>query len=236
MKLTMIVAVLFIGQSDSTYLLDSLPPSEPPPLWPTSVPFPKGMKPYQRATVTQSIFKLAPDRFSRAVPTIRRVLRTETLTKWQVNGGLEGIKDYRSDLYKILGQGFAWEWQEPITVANGHFMTVDYGRGLQLTNTPIMQWENGFKQSFNDGTVFVDNLSYKGITFETRVAEKQRGEWRRYVAFKDELARPPGYVGLKVQCASCHNNKDGPGTGDYGVALVSGADTVFSHPIKGLQP
>lgn len=202
-----------VPDADSTYLLDRLPEAQPPDNWPRSVPFLRGMVRYNPARYTQSIFTL------NSRPAIRAVPRTALLRKWQVPGGLENAQGWKSELYLLDGQ-YTYQWQERMPVVN------------QFGST---QYELGNRRSFYDGNLFADVLSKDGKVFELRVAEKQNGEWRRYVAYKDESARPAGYAGLKVSCASCHGGREGPGTGNYGAGLVPGGDSVISLPFKGLE-
>ena len=86
-----------------------------------------------------------------------------------------------------------------------------------------------------DGTVFVDVLSNAdGRVFEQRVREKDGGEWKSYVHYRDRSAYPKGYAGLKGQtCIECHQQA---GTGGYGVGLVPGGDGVISDKIPALEP
>lgn len=204
------IAFLFFAQTDETYLLDALPPSEPPALWPWQVSFPAGLQTYQRARYTQSI-ATRNDR-----PAIDSVPRTRTLEKWQVSGGMEGLTGWKSTTYALIPKAHT-QWTGYIQVKNsfGYF-----------------QPELGYLREFPNGTLFVDLLSHEGKVFELRAAEKQGGQWRRYVAFKDESARPAGYYGLKVTCASCHSKA---GQGDYAAPLNPGGDTVFSYPLKYLE-
>lgn len=213
MRITMILALFLSQTPDSVYLLDSLPTAQPPALWPVSVPFPKDLKQYERAKFTQSI-ATRNDR-----PAIDSVSRRLLLARWTISGGMEGIRGFRSDVFVLGGQQY--------------FDNIGF---IQVKNSfGYFQPELGHVRRYADGNLFVDLLSHDGKAFELRVAEKQNGQWRRYVAYKDESARPKGYTGLKVSCMSCHNNTDGPGTGNYGVGLISGGDTIFSFPFEALE-
>jgi cytochrome c len=64
--------------------------------------------------------------------------------------------------------------------------------------------------------------------FEHRVRSKDSGRWYSRIEYVDEAARPDGYTGLKVSCASCHSEA---GTGKYNDGLVPGGDTVLSDPL-----
>ena len=192
------------------YLLDKIPTGGNPAglvgPWPEGIPIPKGFYNYTPTAYAQSIATVN-DR-----PSIRAELRRRLLPKWQVPGGMEGVTGFRSDLYRN-SDSWAQEWYQRMPVKNS------FG---------FYQLELGVRRAYADGSVFLDVLSHNGKVFELRVAEKQRGEWRRYVAFKDVDARPKGYAGLKGQtCAECHKQT---ATGDYGLALVPGGDTVISVP------
>ncbi len=217
---TTLALLLFVASAGAqdVYLLNSLPTTEPPSGWPETVPFPKGLAPFVRAKFTQSIAT------TNGRPSIDAVPRTRTLPKWQVSGGMEHIPKtlWKSEVYKFIPEYHErWTARRPVKNSFG-----------------FIQYELGWHHRYTDGTVFVDRLTnaQTGKDFELRVAEKQDGAWRRYVAFRDESQRPAGYAGLKgMTCATCHNTKDGPGTGGYAVGLVPGDDTVVSDPFPALE-
>jgi hypothetical protein len=224
LSLTIALLGAALVSAQEPYLLDRLPEAqEKPAYWPASVRYPQGMLPFVRAKNTQSIFKLSTNG-GPSLSTIDRVPRSKLLAKWQVSGGMEGIDTrlWKSDVYQRIDGGYRWQAMISVKNSLGYF-----------------QNEIGHKVSYGDGTLFMDVLSNRqtGKVFEHRVAEKQNGQWRRYVAFRDESQRPAGYVGLRnVTCTTCHNTTDGPGTGGYGVGLVPGGDTVVSYPFPGLEP
>lgn len=172
------------------------------------LPFLAELVPYKRARMTQEIAVTdGRDRIS-SVP------RSVMEAKWNAPGGLSGIDGWQSDLYKSVAGGRQW-------VGN-----------IDVFNGANFQANRGWKRSYADGTVFADVLSYRGRTFEVRVAEKRDGVWDRYIAYKDVEARPPGYHGLKQSCASCHNEA---GTGSYAAGLIPGGDTIISHSFDALE-
>lgn len=180
--------------------------------WPKGEPFPKGLVRYESAKYTQSIFRLND------VPTIRPVHRSGLLGRWRVPGGMEGV-EFRSTLYKYVPvRESNWRGMIPVLNSFGYF-----------------QNELGNLRSYPDGTVFVDVLSNAdGRVFEQRVREKDGGEWKSYVHYRDRSAYPKGYAGLKGQtCIECHQQA---GTGGYGVGLVPGGDGVISDKIPALEP
>lgn len=131
-------------------------------------------------------------------------------TDWHQSGGMHGIRGVTSLKYRL---GDARSAYAPIPVKN----TFGYH-----------QAEMGIVRTYPDGTRFDDVLYYRGKVFEHRTRQKADGAWSNTVAYKDEAARPPGYTGLKVTCASCHNRS---GKGDYGLGLNPGGDGVFSDPL-----
>jgi hypothetical protein len=149
---------------------------------------------------------------------IDRMPRAANEAKYQAPGGMVGIEGWRSDLYKFVPE-------QP----RGWVGFISVKQGPPLAG---YQSEYGFRRSYPDGTYFADVLSYRGKVFEARIREKKDGQWESYVAYKDASARPPGYHGLKQNCASCHQDT---GTGNYGAALVAGGDTVISDPFPELE-
>lgn len=175
--------------------------------WPKSLVIFQGMRRYRSARFTQAIYTL------NGRPQIDMVPRSSLKEEWQVPGGMEGIVGWRSDLYKYVPDGYWQQWQRRLPVVNSFGYT---------------QYELGYTRSYPDGTFFVDALSNAdGKPFEVRVREKQEGKWTSYIAWKDVSERPVGYHGLTKKCSDCHSQA---GTGNYGAAMVSGADTVFSDP------
>lgn len=179
--------------------------------WPASLPRFPGMQRYRSARYTQAIYTLND------APAIDPVDRGLLKPEWQVPGGMEGVHGWKSDLYRYIPDGWQRQWQQRKPVKNSFGTT---------------QFELGFHRAYPDGTYFVDALSHDGRPFEVRVREKNDGVWTSYIAWKDVSARPPGYAGLTKRCAECHNQA---GSGEYGVGLVPGADTVISDPFDGLE-
>lgn len=159
-------------------------------------------------TVTQSI-SILNDR-DRIVQVDRSLLEK----KWQVPGGMEGLTGWKVEKRKHLPADPA-QWIGNISVKN---------------SLGYYQQNRGLLRSYADGTRFDEVLTNaeSGKVFEHRVAIKEKGSWRRYVESSDANERPAGYVGLKVTCASCHSQA---GTGEYGIGLVPGGDTVMSDPL-----
>jgi hypothetical protein len=177
-----------------------------PPRWPSPLPMPDGARPLRRAVWTQSIFSVLGEGAA-----IKRVPVASLERKWQVSGGMEGIRGVTSHKYATLPRP-PRTWAGPIAVHNG--------RNLQ---------DNiGLKRSYPAGSRFDDILTYRGRVFEHRARTKDADGWRSRVLWSDRSARPPGYAGLSVTCASCH---DEAGTGKYDAGLVPGGDTVLSDPL-----
>ena len=177
--------------------------------WPAKVEKPVGLTLYQRAKYTQILDRVGS--FSYANSRIQIVERTQLEDRWQVPGGMAGLNGWRNQFFKVLPRA-------PRTYKG--FVPVFNGSNDQL--------EQGWRQEYQDGTMFFDLLinSRTGKAFELRKAEKHDGEWRRGVVFRDVEQRPEGYAGLTVTCVSCHSQAL---SGNYSGPLVSGDDTVFSH-------
>jgi len=182
--------------------------------WPSQLEKPKGFVRYKRANYTQDIA------VTNDVDRVYAVPRSGLLAKWHQSGGLEGIDtdEFRSDLYKNEKAAQVRTFVADIQVKNslGYF-----------------QPNRGYKRQYPDGSKFLDVLSNKdGKVFEIRQREKLESAWDNTILFKDEKARPVGYTGLKVACASCHSEA---GTGSYASGLVPGGDETLSDPITPLE-
>lgn len=173
-------------------------------------PLPKDAVEYKSDGWTQSVFTFySTDR-------VIRPIKIEKLeAKWQQSGGMEGIKGVVSRKYKTL--------PSPV-VQRLDFVTVKFKDSAGVEQS---QKELGIVRSYPDGTRFDDMLYFNDILFEHRVRQKKDGVWDSFVESREILARPEGYNGLKVSCASCHNQA---GTGIYGAGMVPGGDTVLSDP------
>lgn len=169
-------------------------------------PVPKDAIEYKSDGWTQSIFVL------NNVRVIRPVKIEKIDSKWHQSGGMLGIKGYKSVKFKTL--------PSPPT------QKLDF---IPVGNGPkSFQNELGIVRSYADGSRFDDVLyNSNGVVFEHRVREKIKGRWISRIEYREILARPEGYDGLKTSCASCH---DEAGTGPYGEGLVPGGDTVLSDP------
>lgn len=170
---------------------------------------PKEAVKYERARLTQSIVVRNERDAIDAVP----IVNLEA--KWHQPGGLEGIKGWTAVKYRTLPEGARVKtWIGNIQVLNS-FGYYQPNRGLQ--------------RAYPDGTRFDEILSNaKGVVFEHRVREKKNKAWDAYTLYENANARPTGYKGLKLACASCH---DEAGSGKYGLGLVPGGDTVLSDPL-----
>lgn len=187
----------------------SLPPQAPArPPWRSPVAYPEGLRPFAGTKETQSLYILG----SRHV--VEKV-STDTLeAKWRTSGGLVGVRGWASAKYRLVPGGVATRLG---------WVSITNGLGYE-------QAARGLVRSYPDGARFDDVLSNSdGVVFEHRIREKKGGKWFSRVAYKDEAARPKGYAGLTVGCATCH--MDNPGSGSYGKGLIPGGDTVFSDPL-----
>ncbi len=174
--------------------------------WPKGLEKVSGLKRYAPATMTQETFNKG---IIRAVP----IANLED--KYHQSGGMLGVSGWRSDLYKFVPA------------------KIEHRRAwVPVFNGSNNQDEQAFVRNYPDGTVFFDVLSKDGQVFEARKAEKKNGSFRRSVVFRDEKHYPEGYAGLKMTCASCH---DEAGSGGYAVGLAPGGDTVLSDPIPQLE-
>ena len=180
---------------------------------------PNGLYIMPRARFTQRISKLLNRQTGRFEDQIVPVPRTETESRWQVSGGMEGLTGWKSDRYAHW-PAMPRVWVGNIAVLNSH---------------GIYQQNRGWKREYPIGTFFLDVLSTDRGIFEVRRREKTAERWESTVEYRDHEARPEGYHGLKQACASCHNTTTGPGTGGYAAGLVSGSDTIFSHGFDQLE-
>ncbi len=145
-------------------------------------------------------------------------------TKWQSPGGLEFAHGWKSERYKYLPSP-AVEGVTNATLANGVLVSDDKS-GSQV--------ERIITRKYADGSWFADVLrNNDGDIFEIRIAEKEDGAWKRYVAFRDAANRPRGYSPVMANaCARCH---DQAGAGSYASARIPGGDGVLSDPIARLE-
>lgn len=141
-----------------------------------------------------------------------------SLAKWRASGGLEGIGGWKSQKYRLIPEG------KKVRTSIGHVLVL-------LSNGRSRQSSRSLHRLYPPGTEFHDVLTNTstGKVFEHRVRKKNDdGKWEALIEYHDEAARPAGYTGLKVSCASCHNEA---GTGGYNAGLVPGGDTVLSDPL-----
>lgn len=211
---TAIIAVFYVRfaradshDDDARAALSLALASQPQPKKAYAPDLPPGCESYQPARHTQSIYRLD------SRPRIDRVSTDALEAKYRVSGGMVGVRGWRSAKFRLLPRAPRYRIAL-ISVKNS------YG---------YMQEEQGIVREYADGTRFDDVLSSDaGVVFEHRVREKQGGRWTSSIAYKDESARPKGYAGLSVSCASCHGDA---GSGGYAVGLVPGGDTVISDPM-----
>ncbi len=164
---------------------------------------------YRAATHTQSIA------VTDGVPRVNAVHILWTDKDWHQSGGMLGLSGYVSRKFKLVPAPGVTHTLARMPVKNS------FGN---------YQYEWGIDRSYPDGTRFDDVLynAATGKVFEHRVREKATGKWGSRVVHRDPDARPVGYTGLKKACSECHSQC---ATGDYGIALVPGGDTVFSDPL-----
>lgn len=164
---------------------------------------------YTPATYTQSISKL------NEYPNLRLVKISEMPDKrWQQSGGMDQIprSSYTSRKFRSGPRPQYKVKLVPVKNSFGYY-----------------QNELGLTRVYPDGARFDDVLyNANGVVFEHRVRYKEDGKWVSQIEYRDVAARPEGYTGLTVSCASCHNEA---GTGGYAVGLVPGGDTVLSDPM-----
>lgn len=196
------------------------PPVEMPPqaprmaaeCWLSPMPYPDGAEWFPGTKTTQSVF-VTQDGEGTRWNHIERVSTASLDPKWRMSGGMIGIQGWRSDKFRLIPGGAPKTWTDYIQVWNGN----------------NFQSNKAIVRSYPDGTRFDDILSVAGRVFEHRVRTKDAGRWRAEVIYEDRTARPAGYTGLRASCASCHSQA--PGSGNYGVGLIPGGDTVFSDTL-----
>jgi hypothetical protein len=172
---------------------------------------PKGAVRYESETHTQKVFVLS----ERDV--IQRVRIRDLLDRrWHQPGGLEGVTGWTSERYRTLPDGVGVRvWVGDLVVKNG--------LGYRQPNKAILR-------IYPEGTRFDEilrNSETKKI-FEHRSRILKSSGWESRVEYAGSAARPRGYSGLKVSCASCHREA---GTGGYAEGLVPGGDTVLGDPM-----
>lgn len=206
-------AAIVARQALSWQMPEKRPPKPPPNHdgeYPYAAkPLPKGAVEYHSDGYTQEIAVTnGYDRIT-AVP-IRNME-----AKWHGSGGLVGLKGWKSRKYRLIPEGKQVQtWIGTIQVKN---------------SSGYFQPNRGILRRYPDGTEFHDILSNdRGEVFEHRLRKKVGGKWESSIEYHNEAARPKGYTGLKVSCASCHNEA---GTGGYAVGLVPGGDGVLSDPL-----
>lgn len=190
-------------------------PASAPRSWLSPEPFPEGAVQFPSAEHTQQIYQQWDNEtqawwnHNDAFPV------SQLAAKWRMSGGMEGIFGWRSDKYRMIPRGEKVEYRTDwISVGNGVGST---------------QQNKAITRRYPDGTRFDDVLSVNGTVFEHRVRRKENGQWKSEVIYKDKSARPKGYTGLRVSCASCHSQA---GTGEYAQGLVPGGDSVISDPLE----
>lgn len=171
------------------------------------LPFLRDLVPYTSATNTQTTFR----RWSGViVPSSRDSLEN----KWRVPGGLDGVHGWSSQLLKSRN-----------AVASEFLVRQDPG-----DHSSAITWG----RAYPDGSIFADVLrNSDGHVFEVRVAEKFGDQWRRFVAYRHDAARPVGYVRpTSRQCVECHSSA---GRSEYAGAAIPGADGILSDPIDVIE-
>lgn len=206
---------------------------------------PKGAVEYKSARFTQRISELSTNG-GPFLPTIApfRIL-DHSDRRWHQPGGLEGVDRslWEAKKYRTLPENRpVRRWVDFIEVQNSIPVTravYDPLRrqyvSVQVTDEkgePVFhkQKTRGLLRAYPDGTQFDEVLVNKqtGKVFEHRKRVKDGGKWEGEVVHRDPAEFPKGYTGLKVSCASCH---DEAGTGKYADGLVPGGDGVFSDPL-----
>jgi hypothetical protein len=169
------------------------------------------MQRYKRASMTQAIAVTNGRDSITPVPRLRL-----PDARWHQSGGMLGIKEFRSDLYRYLPD------DPKVWVGN-----------IDVWNGSNFQQNRGWKVEYPNGSKFMDVLSTdSGKVFEVRQRLKADGKWQSSVVFEDKQARPRGYAGLTVSCNSCHREA---GSGGYAVGLVPGGDGVLSVGFTALE-
>jgi hypothetical protein len=162
--------------------------------------------------------------------------------KWRKAGGLENIPGWISLKYRTLPAAPSYRVGS-ISVRNG-FLRLRSGltrfgdpfvRESEATEDEksgaeeVTQENRAIVREYPVGARFDELLlNLKGELFEHRTRVKSRTGWRSFISHSAPESRPRGYTGLKVTCASCHEEA---GTGKYAEGLVPGGDTVLSDPL-----
>lgn len=194
---------------------------------------PAGAREYRSARFTQNLFENPVGGAPGFVPGYRSRIDPFPIAKmqdarWHQPGGLEGIDRslWEARKFRTLPEGKEPQrWLGAISAKNG-LDRLD-AKGNKIEGRQMVR---ALLRKYPDGTRFDELLvnAKTGKVFEHRVREKVDGEWESDVAYKDEGQRPKGYTGLKVSCASCH---DEAGEGKYADGAAPGGDGVLSDPL-----
>ncbi len=213
----------------SLVLLSLCGPAE----WISPVLMPRGAKRYHSPRLTQKVYVL-DDRNGFHGDVIERVKIEDP--KWTHAGGLKDIEGWVSIKYRTIVTEPSYQL-ERITVKNG-LLSLGGLDTIKIENateaqkaqgTELTQPNLALTREYPNGARFDELLvNDKGHLFEHRTRIKTDRKWKSFVAYSDDRSRPKGYTGLKVSCASCH---DEAGGGGYAEGLVPGGDTVLSDPM-----
>lgn len=181
-------------------------------LWPSAVPFPTGLRLYQKSQHAQNTVILNGHD---SLTVLRRDQDTVSgvnpnrIFPWRVSGGMDHAQGWRSYA------GVAVPHSKKIKV---WVERIEAGASRPL---PKLSW------SYPVGTAFVDVLTRNGECFELRMLKKHADGWRGHSVWESE-GKPQGYRVPDRKCLDCHRHAGG--WLSYGT-LLRGGDHSFSFPI-----
>lgn len=189
---------------------------------PPQAPMPPQAPPMQGHKLPPASKQYAPETHTQAIATtggfrIHLLRKVPILAlrdrRWHQAGGLDGVRGWRATKYRFV-PGKVQTRVDWINVKNSH---------------GDIQQNRGLVREYPAGTRFDEVLENDaGQVFEHRTRVKDEDGWHSEISYENASARPVGYSGLKVSCASCHGQA---GTGGYNEGLVPGGDTVLSDPM-----
>lgn len=203
-------------------------------LWPHSTPFPQGLRFYKRSVYSQylagvaqrgggynTIEPIREDRdyqFSGQSP----ALNPNRIGKWLAPGGLDTVP--RS------------QWTSYIGAVIDDARPIHFWEGAIATSNGIGGNLHKKLWQFSHDTTFVDMLTDADdkpflIRRRDKIVANGKQSWDSYAPFRDRSRFPAGYVNIgNRQCASCHENADGP-EGEVYFINVRGGDGTRSFPV-----
>jgi len=153
-------------------------------LWPSTLPFPIGLKFYRLAPRYQRLTTM-----NNGATKVRQILPLhDEHHPFVVSGGLDTV------------DASTWTSTKGLDIPAGAKIKVWQERTDVRAYDLVPRW----RWRFPVGTVAYDVLSTPRGVFELRTQERTEDGWRTEILHKDLTFAPAGYNGLKVSCNACH--------------------------------